>query len=318
MARARAMATRCFSPPDRSAGRWCRRVAEADFVRGPRWRASWPGLAVRPWYFRTTSTCCRARQRREQVEALEDEAAVVEAELVDLAGRQLPQVIDIERVDAALFRAQQAGQGGDQGRLARAGRAHDHGQVAVPGVEVDALQHLDEGLAGLEALDQALGLDGEVAVLAVDLCVLDEVGHRSRSAGWLFLRMPSDSRPDTMAMTIRPPPTTISRAVGEGDEAPPCVAAQQRQTAMVRAIAARDADEADPEAELHDDRSQRAHADAQGPQRGELLDVGHDGAAQGLPGDGDADDDAQHDAAAEMTTRMPSSNMALWLASASS
>src|SRR5690606_6821516 len=63
---------------------------------------------------------------------------------------------------------------------------------------VDALEHLDEGAAGLEALDQALGLDGGGPGLAVG----DRVRvHRSRSAGWLFLRTPSDRKPEARAMT---------------------------------------------------------------------------------------------------------------------
>jgi hypothetical protein len=41
----------------------------------------------------------------------------------------------------------------------------------VARIEIDALEHLDEGLAGLEALDQRPGLDGEVAMFAVNLRV---------------------------------------------------------------------------------------------------------------------------------------------------
>src|SRR5690606_18972462 len=172
------------------------------------------------------------RQGREQVEALEDEAAVVEAELVDPARGQLPQVVDIQGVDPAGVRLEQAGQGGDQGRLARAGRAHDHGQVAVAGVEVELLEHLDVGPAGLEPLDQALGLDGEIAVLAVSLGGV----HRSRSAGWLFLRTPSDSRPDNMAIATRPPPTISSRPIGRAMIT--ALALASRDTSQVRKMAA--------------------------------------------------------------------------------
>src|SRR5690606_41950700 len=61
--------------------------------------------------------------------------------------------------------------------LARAGRAHDHGQVAMLGVDVDVLEHFDHPATGLVALDDALGFDGGVAVFSVRFR-----NHRNRSA----------------------------------------------------------------------------------------------------------------------------------------
>src|SRR5204862_5861349 len=91
-----------------------------------------------------------------------------------------------------------------QGRLTGARRAHDHGHLAVVGVEVDPLQHLDVAAAGLEALVDAVGADGGLVR-----------AHRSRSAGWLFFRMPRASRPEAPEMTSRRMETPTIQGMGK-------------------------------------------------------------------------------------------------------
>jgi hypothetical protein len=59
------------------------------------------------------------------------------------------------------------------------------------------------------------------------------------------------------------------------------------------------AGDADPEGQLQHDQAQGAHGDAQGAQGGEFLDAGEDGAAQGLGGDADADQEAEEHREAE-------------------
>jgi hypothetical protein len=53
----------------------------------------------------------------------------------------------------------QTGDGGEKRRLARTGRAHDEHDLARRDQEIDALQHIDHHLAGLEALGDAPRFD---------------------------------------------------------------------------------------------------------------------------------------------------------------
>ncbi len=112
-----------------------------------------------PAVFQDLLDLLRGMQRREQVEALEDKTAVIETEPVDLAAALLPQVFT-QRRNRAFVRLHQATQCGDQGRLTRARRPHDHGNLAMVGVEIDALEHLLFHLADLVALGQGLGIEG--------------------------------------------------------------------------------------------------------------------------------------------------------------
>ncbi len=152
-------------------------------------------------------------KRREQVEALEDEAAVVEPEAVDLAGLVAPQVL-AHGADGARVGLQQAGQRGDQRRLAGAGGAHDHGDVAVQGLEVDGLQDLDVGAPGLEAFHQAFRCQGGLRA------------HRSRSAGWLFLRTPREKTPERIEMTVSRIATVMTQGIGKPIGMPRLVASR--------------------------------------------------------------------------------------------
>ena len=139
----------------------------------------------------------------------------VEPEAVDAAWPQVPERL-AEGLDPALVGLEQARQGRDQGRLARAGRAHDHGHVAVQGVEVHALEHLDVAAPGLEALDEAGGAEGRGTG--------GEGVHRRRSAGWLFLRTPRAMRPEAMEIAISRTATRTTQPAGKPMGMPALVA----------------------------------------------------------------------------------------------
>jgi hypothetical protein len=159
LASARAMATRCFSPPDMRSGRLREAVAEIDVIEGGFGERLCESDFLLPHELQDDLHLLAGGERGEQVEALEDEAAIGEAEAVDLAARQEPEV-GVERDDAAGVGLHQAGDGGEERRLARAGGAHDEDDLAGLDQEVDALEHVDHDLAGLEALLDATGLDG--------------------------------------------------------------------------------------------------------------------------------------------------------------
>ena len=122
----------------------------------------------------------------EEIEALEDEAAMLEPEAVDHTLIERPE-IGAEHLDAPRTRPEQAGGSGEQRGLARARWAHDQRQLARAHLECDALQcaHRDVALGEL-ALDR-LQADGRFG------------GHRSSSAGSVFSRGPSDSIPEPSA-----------------------------------------------------------------------------------------------------------------------
>ena len=158
-------------------------------------------------YFNTTATCCRGAEGGEQVEALKYEAAVIQPEPVNPTWFQIPQLL-VQGAHHAAIGPKQAGQGGDQGGLARARGAHDHGHVPVQGLEVHAFQHLDIGTAGLEAFDEAMGLQGDGA-------------HLRRSAGWLCLRMPRAMRPEAREMVSSRMATPTTQGMGKPMGMPP-------------------------------------------------------------------------------------------------
>src|SRR4030095_12240063 len=126
-----------------------------------------------------------------------------EPEAVQLARAQAPDVL-VQRADLALVGSQEARERGDERGLARARRAHDHGDLAVVGVEVDPLQHLDVRAAGLEALVDAVRADSGLFR-----------AHRRRAAGWLFCRMRRASRPEAPEITSRRRETPTTQGVGK-------------------------------------------------------------------------------------------------------
>src|SRR5262249_30537119 len=130
----------------------------------------------------------------------------------------------------ALVRLHQAGERRDEGGFARAGGAHHHGHLAGAGFEVDALQHGHLGAAGLEPLGEALGGEAPNTILGAD-----GFGrfHLSRSAGWLFFRMPSAGAPEAIERIISMIATHSAEAGRITSGSPAAVVA--KETSQVRA-----------------------------------------------------------------------------------
>ena len=120
-------------------------LGEADAldqrVERPRGRPCAPAIASGSRMFSS------ARERRQQVEGLEDEADVLAAQLGELACRSSSVMSSPPIVHGARGRAVEAGEQVHQRRLARARRAHDGGELAGGHVERDAAQRVDGGLA---------------------------------------------------------------------------------------------------------------------------------------------------------------------------
>ena len=96
-------------------------------------------------------------QCREQVEALEHEADMVQAEALHLAAGHVAHVL-AQRVHATAIRRGQAGQQRQQRALAAPRRARDQGQLARIDVQRQAAQHRHLHIAGHEAFFQCVGL----------------------------------------------------------------------------------------------------------------------------------------------------------------
>ncbi len=145
MARARAMATRCISPPDSSRG--------LCFNRCPRPTISSSSLARGDVLCRVPqiarSTPCADHQRREhvfqrrqlgqQVIELEDHAELLVAQRVAPAARQVVDALAVE-MDFAGVRPVERGQQVQQRALARPALTDDRQELAVAHLEVDAAQ----------------------------------------------------------------------------------------------------------------------------------------------------------------------------------
>ena len=147
---ARATATRCCWPPESSAGRWVRRSPQAD--RADQLGRARPGRACARRSRAAAPMFSSARQHRQQVEELEDEAELVAAQLGQLAVVEAGDLVAVER-DRARGRRVEAGEDVHQGRLARARRAHDRGEAAALETGAD----LDQGVDGGAALAVATG-----------------------------------------------------------------------------------------------------------------------------------------------------------------
>jgi hypothetical protein len=156
LASARAQATRCCCPPDSSVGRWW-----------SRWR--------RPTVSMTTSSHagsgCAAgdvhrqrdvlerRQRRQQVEGLEDEADLVPAQ------RREPLVVQTAEcgvADDGITAAErvETGHAVHERRLARPGRAHDRCEAAAGEGDVDGVERDDAGVTVAVHLGQRASAGG--------------------------------------------------------------------------------------------------------------------------------------------------------------
>ena len=141
---ARAIETRCCSPPESSAGRWSARSASptrpSSSLRPPAHL-----LVAPPRDQRGQQHVLLGGQRGQQVEELEDEADLLPAQpgelavaepVVALAGEQ-----DLARA-GGVERAQQV----QEGALPRARGAHDRGHLAALDLEADAVEGADGGL----------------------------------------------------------------------------------------------------------------------------------------------------------------------------
>src|SRR6187200_785505 len=92
-------------------------------------------------------------QDRDQVEELEDEAELVAAQLGQLAVVEMGDVDAVE-LDRARGRLVEAGEDVHQGRLARAGGAHDRGEAVALEAGGDAVERIDGGIPLAEAAVQ--------------------------------------------------------------------------------------------------------------------------------------------------------------------
>ena len=90
----------------------------------------------------------------EQVEALEDEAEIVPAELRQMALLERGDFAPVH-TNGAGSGAQEAADKREEGRLAGARGAHDQHEFAAPDAEVDAVDGVNDSAAGAEALREA-------------------------------------------------------------------------------------------------------------------------------------------------------------------
>ena len=130
-ARARATATRCCWPPESSLGRCLRRSLEAD---GGHDEVEPHRVGLAAGQVHRERDVLEGRERRHQVERLEDEAEAVAPQLRELLVVQRGEV-DVADEHLALGELVEPGEGVHERRLAGAGRAHDGGEL--PGVELD-------------------------------------------------------------------------------------------------------------------------------------------------------------------------------------
>ena len=95
------------------------------------------------------------RQRRDQVELLEDEAERLQAQVGELAVAEHPEVASLEE-DAPGARPVERAEQLQQGRLAGSARAFERDELARSDLEVDAAHGLDDRRAPLEEALRAL------------------------------------------------------------------------------------------------------------------------------------------------------------------
>ena len=149
LARARATATRCCCPPESSDGRCLRRFVETDGlddVVEPRRVGRAAGESGRE------GDVLGRRERRHEVERLEDEADPIAAQLGELLVVELGDV-GVADQHGARREVVEPGDAVHQRRLARARRAHDGGEAAGRELDGHAVEGADLALAAPVDLD---------------------------------------------------------------------------------------------------------------------------------------------------------------------
>ena len=149
LARARATATRCCCPPESSDGRCFRRFLQPhglDDVVEP------GGVGLAAGEARRERDVLRRRERRDEVERLEDEPDAVAAQLRQLAVVELRDV-GVTDEHGARRQVVEPGDAVHQRRLARARRAHDRGEATGRELDGHAVEGADLVLAAPVHLD---------------------------------------------------------------------------------------------------------------------------------------------------------------------
>src|SRR6185437_26438 len=136
----------------------------------------------------------------EQVETLEDEAGVLQAEAFQRAQVELAEFA-AERLHAAAVDLLQAAEDRQQGALAATGRPGDQGQLAGLDIQGEVVQHLGVQVAGDERLADADGAQGGL-IRGGDAGRALHGGYLSKVAGSARRRLRIAARPDTAARPI--------------------------------------------------------------------------------------------------------------------
>ena len=149
---ARAIATRCCSPPLNLTGGKPRPALQADDFEVAQ-RLVHRLIPVTPFQDQRNRHVFERRQSRKQVIVLEHEADRIEPESRDLVVAQIPDVRILHH-DAARIRPQYSRDHAQQRRLAAAGRPDDEKYFAVVGLEAHALDRIGPGFTFPEPLDE--------------------------------------------------------------------------------------------------------------------------------------------------------------------
>ena len=147
LASARAIATRCCSPPDSSCGRWRARVVEARRAPAAPRPARRARVGSAPTSRSGTSTFSAARQDRDQAERLEHERDGAAAHLGRLRPRRARRSASRRRRRVPGRRLVEAAEEVEQRRLAAARPAAHREQLAAGDVDVDAAERMDDRAA---------------------------------------------------------------------------------------------------------------------------------------------------------------------------
>ena len=143
---ARAIETRCCSPPESSSGKRAHLVREADHVQDLRHLAP-DRVRALALHLERVGDVLRRGSVRQQLEVLED-TGDVPAQLRDLAARQADEVASRDD-DPARGRLELLQQEAHDGRLPRARRADDEDELALVDDERDIRQRGDVRLVDL-------------------------------------------------------------------------------------------------------------------------------------------------------------------------
>ncbi len=149
---ARAMATRCCSPPESCVGRWRARLRSPTSASACRGR---PPAVVRAAVDERQLHLGNGRPARQQVERLKHEADTTAANSCQLRLRHPVNVVSLKLV-AATRRLVEAAQDVHERRLAGAGGPDDGQELAALNLQVDAAQGGHRNVAGAIHLGYAL------------------------------------------------------------------------------------------------------------------------------------------------------------------